>query len=156
MRLLIERHLGSLLCGCGNMRLTEVRPIFSCLAISDLLIPARYICSTRGECTAAVAGRPNRLPFLQRCGQMVTERPQRSKRQTTTTSISRRRAASINGSRAWRLAAPEPTSRDLHGYGPVAAGSIFEQHPDLHREDLLIIRGNACVQASPKYFRLSA
>ena len=83
-------------------------------------------------------------------GRSVTERPQRSKRQTITTSISRWRAASINGSRAWRLAAPEPTSRDLHGYGPAAAGSIFAQHPDLHREGLLIIRGNACVPASQR------
>jgi hypothetical protein len=40
----------------------------------------------------------------------VTERPQRSKRHTSTVSISRRRAASSSFSRASRCAAPEPTS----------------------------------------------
>jgi len=41
----------------------------------------------------------------------VTDRPQRSSRQTSTRSISRRRAASSTFSRASRLVAPEPTSR---------------------------------------------
>jgi hypothetical protein len=41
----------------------------------------------------------------------VTDRPQRSRRHTSTTSISRRRAASSSFSRASRFAAPEPTSR---------------------------------------------
>src|SRR5215831_1017538 len=41
----------------------------------------------------------------------VTDRPQRSRRQTSTTSISRRRAASISFSRASLRAAPELTSR---------------------------------------------
>jgi hypothetical protein len=41
----------------------------------------------------------------------VTDRPQRSRRQTSTTSIPRRRAASSSFSRASRRAAPEFTSR---------------------------------------------
>ena len=39
----------------------------------------------------------------------VTDRPQRSKRHTSTTSISRRRAVSSNFSRSCRCAAPLPT-----------------------------------------------
>ncbi|HTS26507.1 MAG TPA: hypothetical protein VMH81_11580 [Bryobacteraceae bacterium] len=51
------------------------------------------------------------LQFLERRQQIATDRPQRSSRHTSTTSISRRRAASISFSRASRRAAPEFTSR---------------------------------------------
>jgi hypothetical protein len=68
------------------------------------------------------------LQFLERRQQILTDRPQRSNRQTSTTSISRRRAASSSFSRASRLAAPEFTSRTCR----------------------------AIVQAGPKHFRRSS
>jgi hypothetical protein len=45
------------------MRRTEVRPTFNRRAISDLLTPARCSFRISTECKAAVAGRPNLLPF---------------------------------------------------------------------------------------------
>jgi hypothetical protein len=51
------------------------------------------------------------LQFLQCRQQILTERPHRSKRHTSTTSISRRRAASSSFSRASLRAPPEFTSR---------------------------------------------
>ena len=48
----------------ARMRRTEVRPILSRRAISDLLTPARYSFRTSAACMAAVAGRPRRFPFF--------------------------------------------------------------------------------------------
>ena len=46
-----------------GMRRTEVRPMFRRRAISALLTPARWSLRISGDLTAAVAGRPSRLPF---------------------------------------------------------------------------------------------
>src|SRR5437764_1342852 len=45
------------------MRRTDVRPICSRRAISDLLTSARRSFRISAVCAAAVAGRPSRLPF---------------------------------------------------------------------------------------------
>src|SRR5581483_12012275 len=47
----------------SRTRRTEVRPICSRRAISDLLTPARWSFPISAACAAAVAGRPRRLPF---------------------------------------------------------------------------------------------
>lgn len=49
--------------GQPRSRRTEVRPIRSRRAISDLLTPARWRFRISAVCTAAVAGRPSRFPF---------------------------------------------------------------------------------------------
>src|ERR1035441_1080350 len=47
----------------SRIRRTEVRPMLRRRAISDLLMPERRNLRTLSECSAAVAGRPSRLPF---------------------------------------------------------------------------------------------
>ena len=55
--------LGSLHDFSLRIRRTEVRPICTRRAISDLLTPARCSFRISAACTAAVAGRPSRFPF---------------------------------------------------------------------------------------------
>ena len=178
------------------MRRTEVRPICSRRAISDLLTPARCSFRISAAWTAAVAGRPSRRPFCRACAsparvrsrrtslsnsakmaskpamarpagvvrssasvretkptprcssswrvasRSVTERPQRSSHHTSTRSISRRRAASNNFSRASRRTAPELTSRTCKAIMPTSPGCILPHCPVLHRQRLLVVRGN--------------
>src|SRR4029434_74498 len=54
--------LGSLHDFAPRIRRTEVRPICTRRAISDLLTPARCSFRISAACTAAVAGRPSRFP----------------------------------------------------------------------------------------------
>ena len=42
---------------------------------------------------------------------------------------------------------------DLHGDGPAAPGGILAHGADLHRQRLLIVRGNAGVEADAEHFR---
>ena len=202
--------LGSFHDFAPRIRRTEVRPIWTRRAISDLLTPARCSFRISAACTAAVAGRPSRFPFSRawakparvrsrrisrsnsakmasrpaiarpagvvrssasvsdtkptpRCSsswsvasRSVTDRPQRSSRHTSTTSISRRRAASSSFSRASRLRRTGAHLADLQGDRPAAPGGILPHGAALHRKCLLIVRGNAGVQAGAEHFRRSS
>ena len=53
----------------AKIRRTDVRPICSRRAISDLLTPARCSLRIAAVCTAVVAGRPSRFPFSPRMSQ---------------------------------------------------------------------------------------
>jgi hypothetical protein len=55
--------LGSFHDFAPRIRRTEVRPICTRRAISDLLTPARYSFRTSAACRLAVIGRPSRLPL---------------------------------------------------------------------------------------------
>jgi hypothetical protein len=84
----------------------------------------------------------------------VTDRPQRSRRQTNTRSISRRRAASRMRSRASSLRRAGVHFADLQGDRPAATGDIVTHRPVLHRQSLLVSRGNAGIETRPQHFRL--
>src|SRR5262249_23109222 len=66
--------------GQPKMRRTEVRPIFSRRAISDLLTPARCSFRISAAWTAAVAGRPSRFPFALACARPARVRSRRISR----------------------------------------------------------------------------
>ena len=80
----------------------------------------------------------------------VTDRPQRSSRQTNTTSISRRRAASSSCSRRLPLGSARADFFDLQSDRPTSASGVFPQGTGLHRDGLLILGRNAGVEARPK------
>ena len=80
----------------------------------------------------------------------ATDRPQRSKRHTSTTSISRRRAAAISVVAQLALRRAGADLFDLRDDGPAALGGVFAHGADLQRQCLLIVRGNAGVKADPK------
>jgi hypothetical protein len=85
------------------------------------------------------------LQFLQRGCRSVTDRPQGSRRQTNTTSIPRRRAASMSCSRACRRARAGADLTNLKCCSPAAPVHILTQGAKLHRERLLIAGGDARV-----------
>jgi hypothetical protein len=82
----------------------------------------------------------------------ATDRPHRSNRQTRTTSMSRRRAASINRCRIARATAPEPTS--LHSSTTVQPrlAAYSPQRPHPHGKRLLIQRRDARIQPGAQHF----
>jgi hypothetical protein len=80
------------------------------------------------------------------------ERPHRSSRQTSTTSISRRCAASINCWRCSRCTAPDPTSLTCRATVQPRFARSHAWHAS-HRESLLIERGDTRVEPCPQHFR---
>ena len=93
------------------------------------------------------------LQFLKRRQQVRPDRPQRSSRHTSTTSISRRRAASISCSRACRCAASEPTSRTCSAIVQPRRAAYSRRARVCIAQSLLIVSGNAGIQPGTKHFR---
>ena len=60
-----------------RIRRTEVRPICTRRAISDLLTPARCSFRISAACMAAVTGRPSRFPFSRACARPPRVRSRR-------------------------------------------------------------------------------
>jgi hypothetical protein len=83
----------------------------------------------------------------------INERPQRSSRHTRTTSISRRRAASISCWRCSRATAPEPTSLTCMATVHPRFAAYSRRARILHRKSLLIKRGDTCIEPRPQHFR---
>ena len=83
----------------------------------------------------------------------ATDRPQRSNRHTSTTSISRRRAASSNFSRSCRCDATAPDLFHLQGESPTPPDDVFPQGADLQGDGLLVVRRDAGVDAGAEHFR---
>src|SRR6516164_3847375 len=83
----------------------------------------------------------------------VTERPQRSKRHTSSVSISRRRAASSGFEQflaSLALCRTGANLLDLHDNGPTPPCGILPQGTILHGKRLLVVGGHAGIQASTK------
>jgi hypothetical protein len=96
---------------------------------------------------------PSSASSFQVTTRSMSDRPQRSSRHTSTTSISRRRAESRI---FWRSAAFGRTGTnlfDLHRDRPTALCRILPHGAHLQRQSLLIVRGHPCVQPGAKHFR---
>ena len=74
----------------------------------------------------------------------ATDRPQRSRRQTTMTSISRRRAAIRSDSRLGRSFDPSRCPRPLRD-NPATILDVSRHRLDLHPQGLLVVRGNPSI-----------
>ena len=189
------------------MRRTDVRPICSRRAISDLLTPARCSFRISAACTAAVAGRPSRFPFsrawakpspssfpqnlpfelgedrqqsghrstggrgqVQRLGQrheahaemlqflerrqQIRYRPAPAVQPPDQHHIDLPAAGGLQQFlTSFSLGRPGANLADLHGDRPAAPGGILPHGATLHRKRLLIVGGNAGVQAGAEHFR---
>ena len=196
--------------GLARIRRTEVRPICTRRAISDLLTPARCSFRISAAWIAAVAGRPSRLPFCRAWAKPARVRSRRISRSNSANMASRPAMARPGGrSQIQRLGQrneadaemlqflkgrqqiryrPAPAVQpphqhdidlaaagglqqfltsfslgrtgadltDLHGNGPAAPGGILPHGATLHRQRLLIVSGNAGIQASAEHFRRSS